>query len=289
MARKASSSTAPGRTRCAVSAVSVVDVQIVHRRDARQASEARLNRRRIEAARHGVHGQIEGFPQQTPGADEDHRPDRQAERGVNPAPAGPADQYRPSDDARRDAGIGGEMQESGAPVHVATAHEKQRGPGIHPDPEERHPEHQAGGHGMRRAEALQAFQRDPAGHQQQQHGIAEGSKDARAVKAVSAPTRGRPPGEAHRTPGDEQPEHIREIMSGIGNEGERAAKQAGHPLGQREAQVQQRGGEEALLGGGRAMAVTARAMRVAVFVGRFGSVVPMRAWHAWTVPFWTVP
>src|SRR5215471_4176295 len=68
------------------------DVQVVHLGDARQARQIGLHRVAVDPGRNGVDREVERIAGQTPGGGEDDGGDRQADGGIEPQPAGPADQ-----------------------------------------------------------------------------------------------------------------------------------------------------------------------------------------------------
>ncbi len=102
-------------TRCAVSAVSVVliDPRCGDRgpRPHRAPTPRTLHIVVRHTAGHGIHRQIDRFPQQSPGGDDDHHGDPQAGQRIEPQPAGQHDQQARRHDRGRYAGISRHVHE----------------------------------------------------------------------------------------------------------------------------------------------------------------------------------
>ena len=115
------------------------DVQIVHLRDAFQPGEIVSHLRKLDAARHAVEREVDAVARQPPPAPEHHSRNHEADRGIEPQPAGQHDDTSGNHHAERNARIGHHMQIGAADIQVAVAaaHEQQRGETVDGDAKRR--------------------------------------------------------------------------------------------------------------------------------------------------------
>ena len=85
------------------------NMQVVDGGDAGQRPEIIGDGLALDAGRHGMQGEIDRIPQYRPGADHDDDADREADRRVEPQPAGHQKQHAGKRDAECHGGIRGEM------------------------------------------------------------------------------------------------------------------------------------------------------------------------------------
>ena len=85
------------------------DVQVMHAGDARQLLQIAAHVPDADALRHGIHGHIQRFPQQAPGAPNDRHGDEQACDRIDPGPAGQQQHASRNHDAGRDRGVRRQM------------------------------------------------------------------------------------------------------------------------------------------------------------------------------------
>src|ERR1700729_1800545 len=80
----------------------------------------------IDAFRHAVHRKVHAVSGQSPSAREYDCRDAQADRRIDPQPAGPHDKQRSNDYAKRNSGVRYHVQISTANIQVAmtTSHEQ---------------------------------------------------------------------------------------------------------------------------------------------------------------------
>src|ERR1051326_3569996 len=209
------------------------DMQVVDGGDAGQRTEIIGDGVALDAGRHGMQGEIDRVPQYRPGADDDDDADREADRRIEPQPAGHQNEHAGKHDAQCHRGIGSEMQKGGPDIEGAQAPEKenQRCRAIDDDPDrgdddDRHP-----GERLRRLQAADCLPGDPAGDDQQQDGIAERHEDRAAAEAVGVAPARPALAENRGAPRRREGEHVAEIVPGIGKQRERVRGDPVKPLG----------------------------------------------------------
>jgi hypothetical protein len=106
-------------------------------------------------------------------------------------------------------------------VIVTAAHEHQGDGAIDHDAKRCDPDHGCGFDRLRIGKAPQRFDDNTAGGKQKQSGIAEGGQDRRAAVAVGPAGARTAACQRGRAPGQQQPDHIGEIMRGVGHQGQR--------------------------------------------------------------------
>jgi hypothetical protein len=124
--------------------------------------------------------------------------------------------------ARRDAGVGGHVEERPPDVEVvhSPAQKEQCGDGIHDDPRRGHPHHDGARDRLGPPEAQQGLPRDPADGHHQEHGVQEGGEDGGTAEAVRPPRSGRPSGQVGGAPRQKETEHVAEVVTGVREEGQ---------------------------------------------------------------------
>jgi len=158
------------------------------------------------------------------GAPGDHSGDKDREGGVEPECAGGQDAR-----ATRDDGGGGErvaqhVQEDGADVDVARGLPEQRGDGaVHQDTGGGDGHHDAGLDGDRRVEAMDGGDGDPCGKDDEGERVDEGRKDAGALVAEGLLVGGGAALEVDGDKGETDGQHVREVVSGLGEQEEEHA------------------------------------------------------------------
>src|SRR5436190_2040282 len=251
------------------------NMQVVDGGDAGQRPEIIGDGLALDAGRHGMQGEIDRIPQYRPGADHDDDADREADRRVEPQPAGHQKQHAGERDAECHGGIRGEMQKGGPDVEVVPApgHEQQCRRAVDDDPDCGDDDDDHAGERLRRLEAADRLPGDPAGDDEQQDGVAERYEDGAAAEPVGVAAGGPALAEDRGAPGRRESEHVPEIVSGIGEQCERvrdhAVKHLGDDIGGVERHAHGEGAPEIRPG----MAVrrhsmrAVRAMQLAMIVG----------------------
>ena len=131
----------PGRTRCTVSAVSLVLMAQMCKsctsKTPSSASEIVPYLGKFDAARHTVERQIDAVARQAPATGQHHGRDDEADRGIDPQPSREHDHQRSNHHPERNTGIGRHVQIGAADIEVAmaAAHEQQRGAAVDEDAE----------------------------------------------------------------------------------------------------------------------------------------------------------
>ena len=65
------------------------------------------------------------------------------------------------------------------------------------------------------AESLNRFERNGSHCDQQHHSVGQRRQDGGSAQAIRAPRAGGPSGEKDRRPGEEQAEHVAEVVPGV--------------------------------------------------------------------------
>ena len=203
-------------------------MQVVHLGDARQRGQGGLHGGPVDPVRHRVHRQIDALAQQAPGAPGDDRDDPQAGQRVYPLPPRQQDQRPGQHHAARHRRVGRQVQEGAAHVQVAVppAHEQQRRAAVHQDAGCRNPHHRRRADRRGAGEAPQRLHRDGAAAQQQDDGVGQRRQDAAAAPAVGAPRGRGAPGQRGGAPGDQQAQHVAQVVHGIGQQRDRVRRHA---------------------------------------------------------------
>ena len=161
------------------------------------------------------------------------------------------------------------MQEGAPDIQVAmAAHEHQGGGGVDGHADGGDDDHRPGGDVLRDAKPADRLPDNGAHRQQQQPGIGEGGQDGALAQPIGSPSGRGSPGHDHGRPGHEQPQDVRQIVAGIGQQGQGAGHQAGDRLGRHKGDVQAGADGEGcakILG---RMAVTVMTVAVMAMVGR---------------------
>ena len=164
-------------------------------------------------------------------------------------------------------GVARHVQERAANVEVVVtaAQEEQRGRGVDHDPDRRMTSITSlPATGLRIGEAVDCFQRDGAGGDEQENRVEQSGEDRGTAQAVGAAAGGRAAREHRGAPGDGEAEHVAEIVSGIRDQRHGMADHARRGAHDDEAKIQHDTHRErrAEIGGGVGVAV------VIVRVGR---------------------
>ncbi len=246
----------------------------MHRPYARQADQRLFQRRHVHTRRGAVHGQVDGILQQAPGGPQDHDHDRQADQGIDHRPAGQHDQTARRHHAQRHPGVGHHVQIGAARIQVVLRlHEQQGRAQVDDEADARHRHDDARPDRRRLVEATHGLEGDgPAGENQQQR-IAQGRQNRRLAEPIGPPTARRPMRPAPRQPGRAarhgQAQHVRQIMSRIGQQRRGIRNQARAELARHEQQIDHQADSVAPVAGiHRAMAVSAMPVTVTVMTVR---------------------
>ena len=199
------------------------DMQIMDLADAWECREIVKDRLSVDARRDRLQREIERLSHQRPGPRYDDGANHKAYYRVEPRPLRKQDQPAGHDDAQRDEGVGGHVQEGAADVHVALSagHEHHGGDGVDGDAACRDGHHgdPLGRLGMQQSQDRRPC--DAAGDQQQQDGVAERRQDGGAAQAVRVSVGGCAPGQRGGQPGDAEAQHITEVVPGVGDQSQR--------------------------------------------------------------------
>ena len=243
------------------------DVEVVHLSDAMEGGEVGGDVGVGDAGGDAVHGEVSGLAQGAPTAPDDDGDDGEADRRVDPQPAGEHDRAGADDNAEGDGGVGQHVLEGGFDVEVVVAAAKEPGGKAVDDDascSDGHDGRALDGGGVE--ETVGGFERDGAAAHQQDHGVGESRKDRGAAPAIGAVERGRAGGKGSGEPGQEQAEDVAEIMGCVGEQGDGAGEDAIGELGGDKGDIQ-RGtdGEGGAERGWRVMVMPV-AMRVVVAI-----------------------
>ena len=231
----------------------------------------------------GGKGQREAVAKESPRAPDDDRHDGEADHGVEPGPPGVEDHQPGDDHAGRNGGVGGHVQEGALDVDVAlgAGGEQPCGDAVHEDADRGHDHHGLAGDRCRLTEALDRLPGDGADRDEQEHRVEQGREDRRALHPVSVARARGTLGQRHGDPGHHEAEHVREIVAGIGQQGDRVREYPVGRLDGDEADVQGDADGERLPEARRGVRVS-RSMRMPAMVPMpmvSVVVVVMILWH----------
>jgi len=117
----------------------------------------------------------------------------------------------------------------------ARAMEHQEGNNVDREPPDGDEEHRSAENGRGMGEAHRRFDDDPGREREHDDAVEESGEDFGAMPAIGTRVVGGPPRQAYGDPGERQRARVGEHVAGIGNEGERARKNAAERLDDHEA------------------------------------------------------
>ena len=196
------------------------DVQIMDRHHAGLAFEEISDCLRVDAIRHRIKRHRHRFAQQPPGAAQDHRDDDQAQRRVDPVQPGLEDQQPRHHHRRRNPGIGEHVKIGAADIHIALAPARKQpgGDAVDENPARRHRHDDAARHRLRIRQPPHRLDGNGATGDEQQHGVEQRRQDAAAFQPIGKARAGRTLRQPQTGPGDGEPEHVGQIVAGIGEQ-----------------------------------------------------------------------
>src|SRR5579863_5043070 len=163
------------------------DVQVVHIQNAGDCLHIGADLVQVDAPGGAFEKNVEGFPNDAHRRPQDERGDDDGEHGVDPVVAGNQDAGASGDYGGGGEGVAGHVDEGGAQVHVAGDSPEHGGDyAVHQHPGRGHVHHQARLHRDRRVEAMDGFNADPQGDQDEGAGIDKGGQHSGALIAESA-------------------------------------------------------------------------------------------------------
>jgi len=198
----------------------------------------------------------------------------EAHRRVEPPPAGEEDREAREDHAERDPGVRRHVQIGAPDVEIAPPPrgEEEGGGAIDDDADERHRDDRPPGGRLRVGEAHERLPADRPDREQQEDGVEQGGEDRAAAQSVGAAYRRAAADQDARAPGEEEAQHVAEVVPGVRDEGERAGEDAEDRLDDDETGVQRDADRE-----GPAKVRRGVAVRVSVIVGHDGPSLPARS------------
>ena len=142
---------------------------------------------------------------------------------IDPEQAGGADEQTGDDDARRRTGVAEHVEEGAADVEIvrAAAHEAERGAEVDDDTDGRHDRHDAARDRRGMAESVHRLDDDRADGDEQDARVGDRREDGEAAHAVGAARRRAAPREHGAGPGEDEREHVAEVVAGVGDQRER--------------------------------------------------------------------
>ena len=154
--------------------------------------------------------------------------------------AGPQDQRAGDHHAEADQRVGRHVQERAAHVDVALAPagEQQRGGAVDDDADPGDDDHDQPGTGCGIEQPVDRLDQDRARGDQQQPGVGQRGEHRAGLVAVGEARVGRPRGHHRGAPGDQQAEHVRQVVPGVGEQRHRARQQAERRLDQHEGRIE---------------------------------------------------
>jgi hypothetical protein len=164
---------------------------------------------------------VEGLADDSGGAPEDHSGDDEGEEGIDPGEAGEEDGRAASDDGGGGEGVAEHVEEDAADVDVAGELPEQAGDAaVHEDAGGGDDHHQPGLDGTGAAEAVESGDGDPTGEDDEREGVDEGGEDTGALVAEGLLFGGGAALEVDGNEGEHDGEHVRDVVAGLGDEGE---------------------------------------------------------------------
>ena len=194
----------------------VVDVQ-----DAFDGLHAGADVIELDAAGGSLEEDVEGFADDVDAGPQDERGDDEGENGVDPAVAGVEDCSATYDDRGGGEGVAGHVEECAAHVHVTGDSPEEGGDdAIHYDAGCGYTHHQPRLNGDGGAEAVDGFDGDPNGNEDQGCGVDEGSEDTGALIAEGLGAVGGAGLEVDGDEAEEEREEVGGVVAGFGEERE---------------------------------------------------------------------
>ena len=215
------------------------DVQVMHPGDARKGFQVGPHLARVDVLGRRVEGQVQGAAHQIPGSEHDDGGDDQADGRIDPGPVGQADDQGADNHAGGDGRVCGHVQEGAPGVEVVVPPAEHQGGGaVDQEAQGRDDHHRLAGDGLGGRQAPDRLPDNGAHGDQQQGAVGQGGQDGGLAQAVGPPVRRGPAGQGDSAPAQHQAEHVGEIVSGVGQQGEAVRPDPGDRLGDHEGEVQ---------------------------------------------------
>ena len=175
----------------------------------------------LHVARRALEEDVEGFADDADGAPEDHGGDDERENRVDPGHSGEEDGCAAHDDGGGGEGVAEHVQEDAADIDVAGEAPEEGGHGaVHQDSGGGDVHHQARLNGDRDGEAVDGFDGNPGGEDDEGSGVDEGCEDSGALVAEGLLLGGRARLEVNGYEGKDDSEEVAEVVAGLGYEGQ---------------------------------------------------------------------
>ena len=159
---------------------------------------------------------------------QDEGGDNEGEDGVDPVAAGEKDACAPGDNGRGGKSVAGHVDEGGAEIHVAGHTPEESGDNaVHQHAGSGYVHHEAGLDGDGDVEAVDGFEADPEGDEDEGSGVDEGGQNAGALVAESAFVIGRAGLEVDRRKAEQEGKEVGGIVACLGEQGQGVGAQAG--------------------------------------------------------------
>jgi len=193
----------------------------------------------LKVARRAFEEDVERLADDADGTPEDHGGDEDGEDGVDPGHAGEKDACAARDDGSGGEGVAEHVEEDAADVNVSGEAPEEGGyRAVHQDAGGGDVHHQTRLDGYRCGEAVDGFDGNPGGEDDECRGIDEGCKDAGALVAEGLFVGGGAGLEVDSDEGEEDGEEVGDVVSGLGDEGQgvgaETEEECCHNIGKRE-------------------------------------------------------
>ena len=182
------------------------DVQIMQAGDARQVLQIAAHIDDADTLWHGIHGHIQRFPQQAPGAPNDRCGDEQACDRIDPGPAGQEQHGAGNHDPGRDGGVRRQMRKGASDIQIVPppGHQQPGRQAVDDNGDAGNDHDRQSVRMLRIAETQDRFPCNRAGCDQEQDGIDQSRKDRGRSKSVSESLGRRGAAQEIRAPGQDQ-------------------------------------------------------------------------------------
>ncbi|CAM2158294.1 hypothetical protein PT2222_40239 [Paraburkholderia tropica] len=196
------------------------DVQVVYVGHALLLCEKDANTLDVDALRHRREREPHRLAQQAPRTVDDHADDRDAHQRIDAGPARRENHEAAHGDGGGYGGVGGHVQEGAANVQIVgpAAHEQPRRKAVDEDAEGRDHEDIEARDAGRMQEPPHRFGENRAAGHEQQRGVGERRENRRAAQAERKARGRRARSEPGRAPGEQQAEHVGEIVARVGEQ-----------------------------------------------------------------------
>jgi hypothetical protein len=233
------------------------DMQIVEIDDARRMAEEGDNPFAVDMGGDGIKGQVGGIAKQAPGSDPDDQTDHEADERVELNPTSQGDGEGGEENAGGDSGIGGHMDECAADIEIvaAAAVEEERGDPVNDDTGAGDTHHEGCGDELRLKETMGRLPGDGAEGGTDQERVEPGGEDGRPAPTIGPGGGGSATGQHRSRPGEDEAEHIDEVVAGIREQGQRVGLDSREDLNQYKSDIERNSNPEGgfKLAGGRGM------------------------------------